>query len=139
MRNLSELDLKIENKDLLDSEYTHFDVYKIQIGESYEDFMIKISKETEHYMKNYYYCMPNYIYNYIFVKVWSGRSNAIYTSNLISNLSQHKLKDVRIVGKDSNSILLVFKDRRFCNPHRYRNRFSRRWWCRAHAPDPWSP
>lgn len=52
------------------------------------------------------YFLPEHIENFLFVKVWSGRTNAIFTSNLISNQTIHKLKNVHT---GDNYILLVFK------------------------------
>lgn len=110
VNNIDILDLKIENNELSNREYTHFTIREMTYLEGYNDFITELSDATSIDMSPFYYCMPRYIECYIFVIIWSGRTNAVYTSNLISNFSNHELRDIKMVGHDKNCILLVFKN-----------------------------
>jgi len=100
------LPLKKGHSRLNDAESHHFKVYEKKNDITPEDFVNQMSKEFKIDMANYYYCDPSRVENYLFVEVWSGRTSAILTSNLISNECPLELKNVHCTD---SIILLVFK------------------------------
>jgi len=106
------LNLRIESKHLSNEELTHFKVFQMYSDMSRDDLVRDLRNSTEMSFDQFYYCMLEYINNYIFVQVWSGRTSAISTTAMIANYSNHKLKDVRRI--DEGSIILVFKKASAC-------------------------
>lgn len=100
------LPLKRSNSALNDAESHHYKVYEKTSDVAPKDFVSHISECFKIDMASYYYCDPTRVENYLFVEVWSGRTSAILTSNLISNECKLELKNVHCTD---SIILLVFK------------------------------
>ena len=107
------MDFKINSNVLTDADITHFNVYKKKPHQTHKEFIKEISNLFGVNMGNYYFCDEDYVDNYLFVQVWSGRTSAIYTSNMISNRSKHKLKHMELLH--DKWIIMAFKDASKCN------------------------
>jgi len=111
--DIKTLDLKVENKELSNEELTNFKIFKMHKGLTRGELVQNLSSAMEWYgIENQYYCMKEYIEDFIFVQVWSGRFSATYTMNMIANYTSHKLKN--IIDLERDSIWLVFKKREEC-------------------------
>ena len=106
------LNLKIVNKNLSNEELTHFKIFQMYPDMSRNDFVKDLRNSTDMSFNQFYYCMPEYINNFIFVLVWSGRASCLETMAMISNYSNHKLKDVRKISE--GSVMLIFKKSNIC-------------------------
>lgn len=107
------MNFKTNIKILLNPDMTSFKVYRKKQYQDYDNFIKELSDVFDFEMGKYYFCDKDYVDNYLFVKVWSSRNSAIYTSNLISNQTKHKLKHIELLhGK---WILMAFKDKSKCN------------------------
>jgi len=115
IEGLKYLNLRISNKYLRNPQLSHFYTLVLGDDDSYNSFIKELNNATCLDMSLYYYCRKEYIGKYVFVIVQSGRTSALEASNTISNYSNNKLKDIKLIGVKKQEVLLVFKKEEFCN------------------------
>ena len=117
MSDIKTLNLRSESSLLsnVNVELTSFKITEMTPNTDYNVYIKELSDKVGIRMDCYYYCLQEYIRDYIFVIVWSNRVSAIEISSYILNYTKHKLKDVNMLNSNHDKMLLVLKKESCCN------------------------